>query len=150
MNIIEIDAFDSEVFHTLQKAIGDNENIDIIQGKNFSGNISNIEIYAPLVVSVISAITPIVLSLISKHRISSIKIDGDKLDITNVSEAIAKKVVEGFFEKHKISEEETIQGNMNNTSLNCINTVATTTENENTNEKSDTDNNTDMEQNELK
>ena len=77
-------------------------------------------------------------------------IDGDKLDITNVSEAIAKKVVEGFFEKHKISEEETIQGNMNNTSLNCINTVATTTENENTNEKSDTDNNTDMEQNELK
>ena len=39
---------------------------------------------------------------------------------------------------------------MNNTSLNCINTVATTTENENTNEKSDTDNNTDMEQNELK
>ena len=49
MNIIEIDAFDSEVFHTLQKVIGDNENIDIIQGKNFSGNISNIEIYAPLV-----------------------------------------------------------------------------------------------------
>lgn len=74
MNIIEIDAFDSEVFHTLQKVIGDNENIDIIQGKNFSGNISNIEIYAPLVVSVISAITPIVLSLISKHRISSIKL----------------------------------------------------------------------------
>ncbi len=147
MNLIEIDALDSEVFNLLKKEIGDNENIDIIQGKNFSGNISNIEVYASLAVSVISTITPIVLYLINKHRISSIKIDGDKLEITNASETITKKVIEGFFEKHKNNEGETIQDNINNGSSGNVNTSETTNKNDKVNETSNTDDNTNMEQN---
>lgn len=138
MHLIEIETYDSEVFEILKKVTDDNENMDIIQGKNFSGNISNIEIYAPLIISVISTITPILMTLINKHRISSIKIDGDKLDISNASEKITKLVVEGFFEKHKNNEEENKQKNENVNSTDDNNATEMPTENEEVNETSNT------------
>lgn len=82
------------------------EEIDVIEGRNFSGELSAIEVYLPLVASVIVAITPMITAFINKNKASSIKIDGEKIELTNVSSDLAEKVLEEYLKKHQTNDEK--------------------------------------------
>jgi len=106
MHQIQIETFDSTVIKELQVLVEKDENIDMIQGRNFSGDLTSIEIYVPLIVSVIASITPIITAWIQKKQVSSIKIDGEKLELNNVSPKITEEVLRKYFENHQTEEEK--------------------------------------------
>ena len=98
MHQIQIETLDFSVLSELESCLGDNKSIDIIQGRNFSGDITNIELYFRLATDVIAVLTPIITLLIQKKRISSIKIDGNKIELENVSHELAEEALKKHFE----------------------------------------------------
>lgn len=104
MNFIQLDVVDSRDIQELFDLAGKNENIDIIQGKNFSGDITTIELYISMAVNVMAVVVPLLKTLIKQNKLSSLKINGDKIELINVSEELIEKVLE---QKLKISEEMT-------------------------------------------
>ena len=93
MHQIQIETLDFSVLSELESLLGSNEYIDIIQGRNFSGDLTNIELYFRLATDVIAVLTPIITLLIQKKRISSIKIDGKKIELENVSHDLAEEAL---------------------------------------------------------
>jgi hypothetical protein len=98
MHQIQIETLDFSVLSELESYFDNNENIDIIQGRNFSGDLTNIELYFRLATDVIAVLTPIITLLIQKKRISSIKIDGNKIELENVSHELAEEALKKHFE----------------------------------------------------
>ena len=70
-----------------------NENIDIIEEKNFSGDITTIELYVSLGINAAAVVVPIIKALIKQHKISSVTIDGNKIEAKNISEDLAEKII---------------------------------------------------------
>lgn len=70
-----------------------NENIELIQEKNFSGDITTIELYVSLGINVIAVLVPVIKKLIDKQKISGLTIDGDKIEVKNVSEKLIEEVI---------------------------------------------------------
>lgn len=112
MHQIQIETSDSDVIKELNELSNKNDSIDIIQGRNFSGDLTTIEVYVPLIVSVIGAITPIITVWIQKMKLSSIKIDGKKIELNNVSQKITEEVLKKYFESIR-TEEEIVSDNIN-------------------------------------
>ena len=104
MHQIQIETLDYSVLNELRLSLGDNEDIEIIQGRDFSGDLTNIELYFRLVTDAIAVLSPIITMLIQKKRISSIKIDGDKIELVNVSHEVAEEALRKHFEMLKSSE----------------------------------------------
>lgn len=69
------------------------EDVEIIQEKNFSGDITTVELYISLAVNVVTLVVPILKALIKQKKVSSIKIDGDKIELSNVSDELIEKVL---------------------------------------------------------
>lgn len=105
MHQIQIETSDLTVIKELQQLSEKNENIYVIQGRNFSGDLTNIEVYLPLIVSVIAAITPLISAWIQKMKLSSIKIDGKKIELNNVSQKTVEEVLSKYFENLQTEEE---------------------------------------------
>lgn len=105
MHQIQIETLDFSVLSELESLLGSNEYIDIIQGRNFSGDLTNIELYFRLATDVIAVLTPIITLLIQKKRISSIKIDGKKIELENVSHDLAEEALRKHFEMMQYNEE---------------------------------------------
>ena len=70
------------------------EDVEIIQEKNFSGDITPVELYISLAVNVVTLVVPILKALIKQKKVSSIKIDGDKIELSNVSDELIEKVLD--------------------------------------------------------
>lgn len=70
-----------------------NEEIEIIQEKNFSGDITTVELYVTLGINIITVIAPIIKRLIDKHKVSGLKIDGKTIELNNVSEQLVEKIL---------------------------------------------------------
>lgn len=96
MHLIQIETFDPSVTEELKRLSDCNENIDIIHGHNFSGDLTNIELYVELTIGVIAVITPVITALIKNHKITSIKIDNDKIELTNVSSKNTEEFIKNF------------------------------------------------------
>ncbi len=105
MHLIQIETFDPSVTEELKRLSDCNENIDIIHGHNFSGDLTNIELYVELTIGVIAVITPVITALIKNHKITSIKIDNDKIELTNVSSKNTEEFIKKFFENKQTTEE---------------------------------------------
>ena len=97
MHQIQIETIDTSLYQELQNILQDS-NIDIIQGRNFSGDLTNIEIYIPHIVTAINIVVPVVIKLIKKNRVSSVKIDGKKIELKNVSNKVAEEALNKYFE----------------------------------------------------
>ncbi len=69
------------------------EDIDIIHEKNFSGDITVVELYISLAINVVALVVPILKTLIKQKKVSSLKIDGDKIELSNVSDELIEKVL---------------------------------------------------------
>ena len=77
----------------LLELVDSSEDIEIIQEKNFSGDITTVELYISLAVNVVTLVVPILKALIKQKKVSSIKIDGDKIELSNVSDELIEKVL---------------------------------------------------------
>ena len=109
MHQIQIETIYTSLFQELQNILQDS-NIDIIQGRNFSGDLTNIEIYIPHIVTAINIVVPVVIKLIKKNRVSSVKIDGKKIELKNVSNMVAEEALNKYFEN--LRDETNYQGSV--------------------------------------
>ena len=105
MHLIQIETIDPAVIEGLCKLSDSNENIDIIQSHSFSGDLTNIELYVKLTAGVIAAITPIITALIKNNKITSLKIDNDKIELNNASSKTTKELIQKYFESKQTTEE---------------------------------------------
>lgn len=105
MHQIIIETTNRKAAEEAARVLNEIDNVDVIEGRNFSGEISTIEIYLPLITSVIVAVVPIITSLINKHKMSSIKIDGNKLELTNISSELAENVLRQYLKDHQDKDE---------------------------------------------
>ncbi len=105
MHQIIIETTNRKAAEEAARVLNEIDNVDVIEGRNFSGEISTIEIYLPLITSVIVAVVPIITALINKHKMSSIKIDGNKLELTNISSELAENVLRQYLKDHQDKDE---------------------------------------------
>ncbi len=106
MHKIEIEIDELEYASKLIEISESNDNIDLITEKSFNGDLTTIELYISLTINVITLISPIIKSLIKQKRISSLKIDGQKIEINNVSQELIAKILKDKMEleENSISE----------------------------------------------
>ena len=105
MHQIIIETTNRKAAEEAARVLNEIDDVDDIEGRNFSGEISTIEIYLPLITSVIVAVVPIITALINKHKMSSIKIDGNKLELTNISSELAENVLRQYLKDHQDKDE---------------------------------------------
>lgn len=93
MHKIEIEMDEVEYASELIRLAESNEDMDIITEKNFSGDLTTIELYISLTINVVTVLVPIIKSLIKHKKISSMKIDGQKIEVNNVSQELIEKIL---------------------------------------------------------
>lgn len=93
MHKIEIEMDEVEYASELIRLAETNEDMDIITEKNFSGDLTTIELYISLTINVVTVLVPIIKSLIKHTKISSLKIDGQKIEVNNVSQELIEKIL---------------------------------------------------------
>ena len=93
MNVIKIDLENLSDANELLNLADSNENIDVIQEKNFNGDITTLELYISMTLNVIALIVPVLIKLIKYKKIESLVIDGDKIEVKNISEDLAEKIM---------------------------------------------------------
>ena len=70
------------------------DDITAIEEKSFTGEVTTIELYVSVAINVLTIVGAAVNALIAKKKVSSVKIDGDKIELNNVSEDLIKRIVE--------------------------------------------------------
>ena len=70
------------------------EDITAIEEKSFTGDVTTIELYVSVTINILTIVGAAVNGLIAKKKVSSVKIDGDKIELNNVSEDLIKRIVE--------------------------------------------------------
>ena len=70
------------------------EDITAIEEKSFTGDVTTIELYVSVAINILTIVGAAVNALIAKKKVSSVKIDGDKIELNNVSEDLIKRIVE--------------------------------------------------------
>lgn len=98
---IELDMEEIEDISDIMQLEEENDEIDIITEKNFTGDITTVEIF----IGVLEVLIPVVRSLIKNKKISSMKLDGDKIEIKNVSEELVKKILTEKYKNNSNTEE---------------------------------------------
>lgn len=70
------------------------DDITAIEEKSFTGDVTTIELYVSVAINVLTIVGAAVNALIAKKKVSSVKIDGDKIELNNVSEDMIKRIVQ--------------------------------------------------------
>lgn len=70
------------------------DEITAIEEKSFTGNVTTIELYVSVAINILTIVGAAVNALIAKKKVSSVKIDGDKIELNNVSEDLIKRIIE--------------------------------------------------------
>ena len=103
---VELEVDSLEDVHELFDLADNNENIDLITQKNFSGDVTTIELYISLAVNVIAVVVPVINALISQRRVSSVKIDDNKIEVENVTQDLIEKILKEHYEKESNSKKK--------------------------------------------
>ena len=69
------------------------EELEVIHEKNFNGTSMIVEVFINSIPA-IALITPVIIAKIKKKNLSNLKIEGDKIEIDNVSEKFIKELLE--------------------------------------------------------
>lgn len=72
------------------------QELDIIEEKNFNGDLTTITLYVSLAANVFSILMPLLKTLIKTKKISSLKIDGNKIELMNVSEKLIEDLLNNY------------------------------------------------------
>ena len=70
------------------------EDITAIEEKSFTGDVTRIELHVSGAINILTIVGAALNALIAKKKVSSVKIDGDKIELNNVSEDLIKRIVE--------------------------------------------------------
>ena len=70
------------------------DDITAIEEMSFTGDVTTIQLYVSVVINILTIVGAAVKALIAKKKVSSVKIDGDKIELNNVSEDLIKRIVE--------------------------------------------------------
>lgn len=70
------------------------DDIEMIQEKNFNGDITIIELYISATINIITIVSVVIKALIKEKKISSLYIDGDKIDIKNIPVELVEKIID--------------------------------------------------------
>ena len=98
---IEIEIEEMEDIRELMQMEEENDEIDIITEKNFTRDITKIEVF----IGALEILIPLVRSLIKNKKVSSMKLDGEKIELKNVSEELIEKVLKEKYKNNSDSEE---------------------------------------------
>lgn len=100
---IDVEVRNIELARELIDNAEKNKDIDIIVEKNFNGDLQTIQLYVDLAALAISTITLAfdIYSLKKNNNLSSLKIDGKKIEVNNVSEELIKKIIKMKMEEKK-------------------------------------------------
>lgn len=90
---IEIEVNEIECASELFDLASKNGDIDIITEKNFNGDLTTVELYVSLSINLVAVIVPIIKALIKQKKVSSLKLDGEKIEATNVSQDLIEKIL---------------------------------------------------------
>ncbi len=99
MHKIELTVDEIEYAKELFDLSENNEGIDIITEKNFTGDLTTIELYISLAINVIVVVIPVIKTIIKQNKVSSLKIDGEKIEVTNVSQELIESILKKNEEK---------------------------------------------------
>lgn len=91
---IEIETEDGHLIQELKALQETTDEIDIIESKNFNGDITTIELYVSLSINIIAVIVPVIKMYIENKKVSKMTIDGDRIELSNVSEKLIKETLE--------------------------------------------------------
>ena len=94
MNQIQLDVKNPADVQALFELADNNEDVEVIQEKNFSGDITTIELYISMAVNVVALVVPLIKTFIKQGKLSSLVINGDKIELKNVSQELIEKVIE--------------------------------------------------------
>lgn len=95
---MSININESRIVDDLKKIAITEQDVEIIHEKNFNGTETIIEIFINSI-PVITLLVPIIVEYIKTQKISKVKIDGDKIEIENVSEEFLKNFLEERLKK---------------------------------------------------
>lgn len=82
------------------------DELDVIEEKSFNGDLSTVSLYISLTVNIITVLTPIITALIKKKKVSSLKMEGDKIELENVSEDLIKQLFEIHYNKNNLDKKQ--------------------------------------------
>ena len=99
---IEIEIEEMEDIRKLMQMEEENDEIDIITEKNFTGDITKIEMF----IGAFEILIPLIRSLIKNKKVSSMTLDGEKIELKNVSEELIEKVLKEKYKNNSDSEEQ--------------------------------------------
>lgn len=91
---IQIEFHNPEDARDILSLAEQHEDITAIEEKSFIGDVTTIELYVSVAINILTIVGAAVNALIAKKKVSSVKIDGDKIEINNVSEDLIKRIVE--------------------------------------------------------
>lgn len=109
MHKIEIETDELEYVSELIELSELNDDIDLITEKSFNGDLTIIELYISLTFNIIAIVVPIIKTLIKQRKISSLKIDGQKIEINNVSQELIAKILT---DKMEMETNEKLEGTL--------------------------------------
>lgn len=81
---------DAKDFFEMEKEY---DGIAIIQEKSFSGDITIIELYISAAINVLTIVGITLNALIKKKKVSTLIIDGERIEIKNVSEKLIERTI---------------------------------------------------------
>lgn len=93
MHQIQIEFSDLEDAKEVLELAEKYEDIEAIQEKKFSGDITVIELYISMAVNIITIASVTIKTLIEQKKISSLVIDGEKIELKNVPIELVEKVI---------------------------------------------------------
>ena len=93
VNVIKIDIGNPNDAEELLNMADQIAEIDVIQERGFNGDITTIELYISMAVNVITIITSMIGTLIQHKKVSSLKINGETLEINNVSQELVERIM---------------------------------------------------------
>lgn len=91
---IQIEFHNPEDAREVLSLVEQYDDITAIEEKSFTGDMTTIELYVSVAINILTIVGAAVNALIAKKKVSSVKIDGDKIELNNVSEDLIKRIVE--------------------------------------------------------
>lgn len=91
---IQIEFHNPEDARDILALVEEHDDITAIEEKSFTGDVTTIELYVSVAINILTIVGAAVNALIAKKKVSSVKIDGDKIELNNVSEDLIKRIVE--------------------------------------------------------
>lgn len=71
--------------------------VDVIEERNFNGDITTVELFISMGINILTLIVSIINMKIQQNKVSSLKINGDSIEINNVTQELLEEILRQKF-----------------------------------------------------